>query len=503
MLQRVLGNIPFPLHLLLLFLAVVLRLPVFMEGYFQTDEALSGICAQKLIQGESLYSEIWYSGPPFMIWFYGLFTGLFGSYWLVFLRVFTILYVYYTAVFLGNWLAQYRPFDKYPLFPSVLLVVLCSSPWFSLELSPELLMLLPLMIVYRTLIDRSEKPSYSFQPYFLSGVLIMLAVTASYQFIIMFLSVIVLYLSLKRAAVDELTALLGGAGITLGITLMALYFGNSLFGFLDMALLYGLDLLRYEMFNSSFKSMQNSALAFFAVEAIFLIFAVLGFIRFRIKYFTSLLRIRRLEVGMIIWLVGGLTSIFFSVTQSQFHKWLIIAPPIAFYATKVFEIPRKKWMNTVLLIVAFIPAFYIYSEFWYQHFLIPQKNNQTTTGSRKSPIFNNQELQSYFRNKKTRKGIWIMEFQPEMYLALGQKCATKYVDYRIVYQKFHPLPYASTHLLISKVESDAEIFDEFNKNRPDYILDRNNLFPNIREMYPALFYDYKAESVGGYKVYHP
>ncbi len=503
MLQRVLGNIPFPLHLLLLFLAVVLRLPVFTDGYFQTDEALNGICAQKLIQGDSLYSEIWFSGPPFMIWFYGLFTGLFGSYWLLFLRIFTILYVYYTSVYFGNWLSQYRPFDKYPLFPSVLLVVLCSSPWFSLELSPELLMLLPVMIVYRTLIDRSDKPSYSFQPYFLSGVLIMLTVTASYLFIIMFLSVIVLYLALKRAAVDELTALLGGAGIMLGIMLLTLYFGNSLFGFVDMTLLYGLDLLRYEMFNDSFIRIQSSALSFFAAESAFLLLAVIGFIRFRIKYFSSLLRIRRLEVGMMIWLIVGLLSIFFSLTQSQFHKWIIIAPPLAFYATKMFEIPRKKWMTTAILIAAFIPSFYIYSEFWYLHFLSPQKANYVTDGNKKLPIFTNTALKTYFKNKNPRKGIWIMEFQPELYLALDQKCATKYVDYRIVYQKFHPLPYASTHLLVSKVESDAEIFDELNKNRPDYILDRNNLFPNIREMYPALFYDYKSESVGGYQVYHP
>ena len=50
--------------------------------------------------------------------------------------------------------------------------------------------------------------------------------------------------------------------------------------------------------------------------------------------------------------------------------------------------------------------------------------------------------------------------------------------------------------------SDAAIFEEFQKNMPAYILDRSDLFPKIREMYPALFYTYKSEEVGGYKIYH-
>lgn len=503
MLQRLLGNIPFPLHLLLLTLAVILRLPAFTAGYFQTDEALVGVCALKLAAGDSLYKEIWFSGPPFMVWFYSIFITLFGSAWLTVLRIFTILYTYLTAAYFGNWLARYRPFEKYPLFPAVLLVVLCSSPWFALELSPELLMLLPMMFVYRTLIDYSEKPTYSFQPYFLAGIVLMITVTASYIFILMFISVIILYLSLKRAAIDEMTALLGGAGIALGLTILILYFGNSLLGFIDLGLLYGLDLLRYEMFTDTFKGFQHAFTSFFAAEAAFLILMAIGFVRFRIKYFTSLLRIRRLDIGMMIWLSSGIAAIIFSVTHTQFHKWVLIAPPLAFYVTKVFEIPSKKWINPTIITLAFIPTLFIYGNFWV-HYLMPQNSTPSAIlSNQKDPIFKNNELKQYFSQKKQApKGIWIMEFQPEIYLALNQKCATKYADYRIVYQKFHPLPYASTHLLISRVESDADIFDEFNKNRPDYILDRNNLFPKIKDMYSGLFYEYKAESVGGYTIYH-
>lgn len=480
-------------------MAIVLRLPAFSDNFVQTDEALYSICAEKILNGKALYGQIWYSGQPLMVWFYTLFVGIFGSAWLWAIRIFTILYVYITALYFGGWLGQYRPFEKYPLLPPVILILLCSSPWYTLELNAELLMLLPFMLIYETIIQLSEQRVYSYQPYFLAGILAMLCLLASFQFFIPFVSVFILYLVLKRAAIDELTAILGGGVVALTICLVILYFTDSLAGYWDMTLLYGFDWLRYEMFNDSFHNIRNSLLGFFAVEAIFAILAILGFVRFRVKYFTSLIKIRRLELGMAIWLGAGVSAIFLSVARTELHEWILIAPPLAFYATKAFDMPLpKKWLYPLILIVSFLPALFIFLSFWTQKGEDP-KNKKKASKS----IAQNEALKTYFKDKKIRNGIWIMEYQPEAYLALDKPCATKYVDYRIVYQKFHPLPYASTHLLVSKVESDAAIFEEFQHDKPDYILDKEDLFPKIQEMYPVLFYNYIPESVGGYKVYHP
>lgn len=476
---------------------MLLRLPAFVGGYFPTDESLYMLCAEKILQGKALYSSVWYSGQPLIVWFYALFVAAFGSFALWALRIFTILYIYFTSLYFGIWLSEYRPFERYALLPSFLFIVLSCSPWYALELMPELLMLLPMMFCYRTIVNLSERRVYSYQPYFVTGMLMMMCVFGSFHFFLPFLALIVLYLILKRAATDELTALLGGAGVMVGIMLAFLYFTNSLGGYLDMALLYGLDLLRYEMFNDSLHNLKLTLWGFFTMQLLFVLLAILGFVRFRFTYFTSLIKIRRLDIAMTVWAVGGFTAILLSLARTELHEWILISPPLAFYATKAFEYPLpKKWLYPLMLLFSFLPIAYNNLKFW------TTPNTSVLVPKEINPIFENQDLKTYFANKKVKNGIWLMEYKPETYLALNKPCATKYVDYRIVYQKFHPLPYASTHLLISRTESEAEIYKEFEGNLPDYVIDKQGLFPNIREMYPVLFYDYKPDSVGAYRVYY-
>ncbi len=493
--RNIFSHIPIPLHLLLIIMAIVLRLPAFVPDYFQTDEALFGVCAQKLVEGKALYSQAWFSGPPLIIWFYSIFHFLFGKFWLIALRIFAIFYIYVFAVYFNSWLSEYRPFEKYPLLPAFIIILLSSSPWYSLELNVETLTLFPLLIAYQSIIQTSERNLVSYQPFFLTGILIMLCMMISFTSLIFFLSVIFLYLFIRRPAIDEMTALLGGSFVSLVIVCIVLYYTDSLGGFFDMGILYGFDLLKYEIFNEPFKGLQQSFFGFLTVEALFVVLAGLGFFYFRIKYFTSLVRIRRLEAGMAIWLAAGLIALFLSTSRSELHEWMLIAPPLAFYATRAFDIPFRKWVYAPVLFLSFAPTMITYISFWVNY-------NTKAIYNEGEPIFPNKALQKYFVGKYAKHGIWLMEHKPEVYLALNRPCATKYADYRIVYQKFHPLPYASTHLMVSSIESDAAIFEEFQKNMPAYILDRSDLFPKIREMYPALFYTYKSEEVGGYKIYH-
>lgn len=335
----------------------------------------------------------------------------------------------------------------------------------------------------------------------------MLCILSTYLAIVMFISVLILYLMTRRGALDEMLTILGGAALTLGVCLTILFLSGSLSGFIDMGVLYAVDLVRFEILGNTFRDTQGAFTGFLAVESLFVILAIWGFTHFRLRYYSFLVRIRRLEMVMAIWLFAGLFGLLFSGSQIQLHQWVLIAPPLAFYSTKVFDIKMKKFLYPLLLIISFIPSVFIYASFWRQ----PAVENNAKSKKKKqvvekniTPLKKDEKLVAYFKNKRVKKGIWIMDFEPELYLAIGKPCATKYVDYRLAYQKFHCLPYASTHALISKVESDGEIFEEFQNNLPDYIIDKKEkgLFPNIQDMYPGLFFKYKAEEVGEYKIYH-
>ena len=503
---RPFSNIPLPLHLLLVLLIIILRLPCFDFDYFQPSESLYGICAEKIVEGKALYKEVWYSGPPLLVWFYSIFTFLFGSWWLMALRLFTGIYIYYLAVYFGGWLAQYRAFDRYPFLAPVIMVLLTCSPWYALEMSNELFIILPLLIAYQFIIDASEGYYTDYQLFFFTGILGMLCILSTYLAIVMFISVLVLYLMTRRGALDEILTILGGASLTLGICAIILFLSGSLGGFIDMGVLYAVDLLRFEILGNTFRDTQGAFTGFLAVESLFVIFAIIGFTHFRLRYYSFLVRIRRIEMVMTIWLFAGLFGLLFSGSQIQLHQWVLIAPPLAFYSTKVFDIKMKKTFYPLLLIASFIPSIFIYISFWTgsSEPAPKRKNKKEQAKMQTSPSVSKEKLIAYFKYKRMKNGIWIMDFAPELYLAIGKPCATKYVDYRLAYQKFHCLPYASTHALISKVESDGEIFEEFQNNLPDYIIDKkeNGLFPNIQDMYPGLFFKYKAEEVGGYKIYH-
>ena len=45
-----------------------------------------------------------------------------------------------------------------------------------------------------------------------------------------------------------------------------LYYTDSLGGFFDMGILYGFDLLKYEIFNEPFKGLQQSFLVFLTIK---------------------------------------------------------------------------------------------------------------------------------------------------------------------------------------------------------------------------------------------
>lgn len=484
-----------------------MRLPSFHLGYFQPSESLYGICAEKIVEGKALYKEVWYSGPPVIVWFYSIFTFLFGKWWLIALRLFTGVYIYYLAVYFGGWLAQYRSFDRYSFLAPVIIVLLTCSPWYALEMSTELFIILPLLIAYQLIIEASERSFTDYQPFLFTGILGMVCILSTYLAIVMFISVLILYLMTRRGALDEMLTILGGAVLTLGVCAIILFLSGSLGGFIDMGVLYAVDLVRFEILGNTFRDTQGAFTGFLAVESLFVILAIVGFTHFRLRYYSFLVRIRRIEMVMAIWLFAGLFGLLFSGSQIQLHQWVLIAPPLAFYSTKVFDIKMKKSLYPLLLAGSFIPSLFIYMSFWTG----PSEPNQTKGKGKKAqatpiitPLKKQEKLAAYFKYKRVKNGIWIMDFEPELYLAIGKPCATKYVDYRLAYQKFHCLPYASTHALISKVESDGEIFEEFQNNLPDYIIDKSEkgLFPNIQDMYPGLFFKYKAEEVGGYKIYH-
>ena len=60
---------------------------------------------------------------------------------------------------------------------------------------------------------------------------------------------------------------------------------------------------------------------------------------------------------------------------------------------------------------------------------------------------------------------------------------------------------ARTDSSVSKEENDLKVFQAFEEQMPDLIIDTTGYFPQLQERYPALFNQYKEEQIENYHIY--
>jgi hypothetical protein len=502
---KYLANTPPSTHLLLLVLIPLLRWPAFLSGYYQVDESLSLLVAERALSDGPLYVGTWFAGPPLYIWLYEGFAALFGQGALLALRIFAGLWIYLMAVYVNGIIGRFKVFRRYEGLPGLLLAVLASVPWWGLQLSSELLAMWPLLVAYNRLLNLSEVPRRNYGLMFQAGALIMVAVLVNYQAIFFLGGGLVAYLLLRTVRLDELTAGLGGILVT-GLALVGvLYLNGNLRAYEEIGLQY-----YFQRLGASGSALYpftsgQTLLSMASTWGMPLLLTGIGFIHFRLRFFNYVVKIRSVETIMALWLAAGLLMLLAKWRRLDLSDFHLLLPPVAFYTTKVLDFRWPLRLRLLTLTFTLGVALLSYLSGWSLRF--PDPFSWLPVASAPTWLYGPREpdrslpsgLQTMLSPERCAEGIWIMDHQPHWYLALGAPCANRYVDFRMAYYKFSMLPGQEADM--AQPEAEERIFRAFQAHPPSYVIDPYGWFPAMMQRYPSLFAGYQSRQTGKIVVY--
>lgn len=480
--SKILRNIPLPILLLLLIAAVGVRLPSLMSDGMLESEAQMLLYGDRLAQGAVLYTDLWYGGPPMLVWFYGIFCWLFGENALFAVRVFTVLYVFITAVYFNALLLEFRMFRHLRYMPAILLLVLTAVPVQTQEMSAWLLLLLPLLYINFMLVGLSDEYYVSYGPYFRAGLWMALCTMADYTVLPLLLGFMVLYFRLHSPRLGIFFSLFGGLVIGFSGVGVYCYFRHSLGGLWDQGILYYIDKVSVPGLMTFERLERSLFITTIWRWGIPVLLAIWGIVHYRLKFFSYLRIIRNVETGMGLWLLFGALGLLVSSQRISFQDLLLLAPPLAFYATKALDLNTVNKFRFVTIILIFL-------------FLLPEFINNKIVAPADVTT-----LRTALPTGSQRQPIWILGDQPSLYHALNAYCPNKYLDFRIATHKLPCFAHPSRKQK-SRLEPEALFFVEFSSDKPEYILDTRHYFDVLRTRYPTLFEQYSGTPVGNFVVY--
>ncbi|MFK7969185.1 MAG: ArnT family glycosyltransferase [Bacteroidia bacterium] len=498
--RNLFSYVPLPGHVFLLLLAVIMRLPaMLLPDFFLAEESLLWTCAERIVGEPALYADAWYEGPPLVVWLYSNLINLFGSEGgLTVLRIISALYVYAFAAYLQGGMIAYRVQDKRRYIAGVFTVLLLSLPWYGLTLSPALLSLFPfafsLFLILRLVQDDNTSRSLIFY----AGLALASLILIDYAGIVLVFAAFVAYILVRGLRVDELVT--AGIGLSLGLFMVVawLYMHDAIGSFVDIGFF---SYFRYVLSNapSPFDPDWGVLLADILLNwGALILLGAYGLFHFRAKLFSFVIVARRMEGMMLVWLIFGAIILVFSGSRLQIHDFAVIAPPIAFYASKAWELRQGLFLKAFLWVILLVPPAALYLDMFsrYQSSWTALPDNLSEQlGANYMFLPDAEKLREVM--PKSAETLWVAAAQPQLYSFLQKKPATPFIDYRSTY---HRISYFNPELS-SSATPDAYLFKQFQQGLPDVIIDQGDIVPQLKRRFPTLFYGYLEKDAGQWKVW--
>lgn len=497
---------------LLFLFTVLVRLPSFHPNYYQEDEAYYLLAGQKIVDGGVQYVDTWDNKPPVLTWFYSFFVWIFGSFAIIALRSFTILYLFLSAILLNKFVVDNKLLDRFSLLPAFLLILICSVPWYAQELNGELLMNLPVILAVSQFLRLQERSSQNNSALFIAGLLLGLAFMIKYQTILILIGLLTAYFTIYTPRISEVFSLFSGFLLTLFVMLTGIYLTGALPAYWDIGVLYNLDYIFIGKNPGENTSILFNLGQYAQLWGIFSLFGLIGLVHFRLNYFTNPIRLRKVELLLLFWLGASLLSLILGGGRFYLHYYYLLVPPLVVYISKFFELRLRAWVRNLAIIFAFlVPMFtfgvYLTSAYpkTFSFFDEDIQKDGWVDGFRKQ-LNNPHPLTSYIDPETVHNGILVLDYEPSIYARLGLPCATRYTNFSIAYYKLEVFRELSKKTLFSHTETLAETYRNFEQEMPEYIIDPLNLFPLLQDKIPLLFADYHTRTVSdrgrSYRLYY-
>lgn len=480
----------------------LLRIPSLQGQLFGPEESYLMVLAERMANGNLLYEDAWHAGPPILVWGYYIFYLIFGSYGQLVLNILGCIYIWICALYFNGIVAQFKPFQRLAGLPAILFAVLTSIPWYGQEWSSSLAQVLPFLAAFQAILSLGDYKVKNFQLMFRIGFLMGLILFLGYKGIILNLALLFAYFIVRSAKFDELFSLIGGLIIVSVIVVMILFIQGTLDDFWDIGILYYFD--RFRLTDKGLYSFQpfSNLQSWLYATGVMAFLAMIGFLHFRLRFFSYVAKIRTLEVVMACWLVAVVSMLLLKWQRIDLNDFVLLAAPMSFYISKALDFNLTYRFRFFLFLLMFaVPVYQFW--FYYTHDLEQLSKEQLsplTTGNNYAILNESKPIRNYLEDNPLEEGIWIMDYQPSLYNWLDAYCASKYLDYRIAFYKI-PVLSNIKEPLFTALEGDREIFLQFKDNPPELILDPRDQFPRLLNRYPLLSRAYERINLNSYPIY--
>lgn len=498
-------------YVALFIMTALLRLPSFHPNYFQEDEAYYLTAAEKIVDGGVQYVDTWDNKPPVLVWFYALFVGIFGDFAIFAIRAFTVIYLYVTALLLSQFVVDNKLVERFTLLPGFLYVLICSVPWYAQEMNGELLMNLPIVVAMINVLGLGENPKENQRRLFMAGMMMGICFMIKYQALLIFVGLGIAYFSLVTARLSETFSLIGGFFLVLFACLSGIYLTGALGAYWDIGVVYNLDY----MFAGRNPGEEISVLfnlgQYLQLWGAFVLVALIAIVNFRLSYFKNAIRVRKIEIVILFWVISATLTVILGGGRLYLHYFYLMVPVLCVYAVTYFEMRVSGWLRSLSMIVVMAMPMFTYLVFVLAAFpgSIPVLESylrpEGWVHDLRTELNEPHPLTKYIEPSKVHNGILVMAYEPTVYARLNLPCATRYTNFSMAYYKLSVFRPLTGYQLISRSETQADIYREFREEMPEYIVDPMGLFPYLRDQIPVLFSQYKTRQVNdgprSYKLY--
>jgi hypothetical protein len=421
------------------------------------------LVGEKMQSGAKLYSEIWTNVSPFSAWIYSVINFSFGrtpiAYQVVALLLSALQALYFTYV-----LNTRQAFLEKNYVPGLVYILLLNISFDCSKLSPALMATTFLLLAFNKLIKQMERREGVSDEVFEVGLYIGIASLFHQPTLIFIVWSIFAMIFFTNANLRQ--HFLSLLGFTLPL------FGTGLYFFFN-------DSLRefeYNWFDSIFRARLYSLEEFksmLLVVSIPVAFAVFGFLSLiRSSRFNSYQT--RMQQIMLLWAVAGVIGLFLSPNVAPM-QFIIFIPCLSFFISGFFIQARGSFFPDLIFILFFFGVLFIQYQGVTPFF---GKGYEQLTDLRIKP----KAMPVSFNNQKI---LIIGERIDEYKYTQSATCYLNWDLSKIDLQ--NPDNY----------ESIINIFDNFRKDPPSIIYDKEKVIPKIFQRVPELAKDYKETKFEG------
>ncbi len=411
-----------------------------------------GVIGEKLSEGAAMYAEVWDNTPPLAAIIFHLLTAVFGkiSWANHALSLCLIMFQAYTfnAVLLKKNIHREKSY-----IPALLYVLFMGCCFDFMVLSPLLISLTFLLLMLRNIFWLNDTALD--EDVFSIGAYLGLAILTYLPNWIFIFFVLLAITFFRTASVRQYVLFF--YGLLLAIALVSLFYGwqssfevffsNYLFTLFDFN------------FSESYVNMRSFAviagsLSLFLLLGIFKTYTERGFINYQ----------NLCQLLMLLWTFFAIPTLFMG-QQFAPMQILILFPPLVFFVTYFFLIIRRKWLSELFFLCFLVSIGFLgyYSKYFLvsNHYWVAANQVASKNQNEKVLVFGNNYL-PYYQNK----------------------LATPYLNWEFVQKYFGKLEYYNI---------TTEVYQEFEKEKPDLIIDEAGFMPILAARIPILAENYEQE----------